>query len=71
MWYDRGDVFFRRRSTPRPITEAAAYARCYGDRGTEIVSVRKAPPPEPPAPRPKVSGEKLRQDFEARLASRL
>jgi hypothetical protein len=71
VWYDADNVFFRRRTTPRPISEAVAYARCYGDRSTEIVSVRVAPPAPPPAPRPKVSGEKLRQDFEARLSSRV
>jgi hypothetical protein len=63
-------VFFRRRTIPRPISEATAYARCYGDRGSELVSVSVAPPPAKPEG-PKVSGEKLRQDFEARLASRL
>ena len=71
MWYDAVDVFFRR-PTPRPISEAVAYARCYGERGSEILRVSKVPPPPPPAAREaKVSGEKLRRDFESRLASRL
>jgi hypothetical protein len=73
VWYDALDVFFRR-PTPRPISEAVAYARCYGERGSELLRVSKAAPPSPPRPsasEPKVSGEKLRRDFESRLASRL
>jgi hypothetical protein len=66
-------VFFRRPRT-RPISEAVAYARCYGERGHEILRVSKAAPPPPPPRRTgreqKVSGEKLRRDFESRLTSR-
>jgi hypothetical protein len=51
-------MFFRRRQE-RPITEATAYARCHGDRGREILSVKKRPP-----------GETLREAFEAKIEGR-
>jgi hypothetical protein len=59
------------RKTPklRPIPEAVAYARCHGERGTELVRVVKAEPRRPRYDLP-VSGESLRQAFEARLGKR-
>jgi hypothetical protein len=56
----------------QPLDEAAAYARCHGERSSEIVRVHPVPPP-PPAPPPQalgISGETLRKAFEQRLRSR-
>jgi hypothetical protein len=52
----------------RPLTEAEAYARCYG-RGDDNVRTVKL---EPRRPRydPSVSGEDLRQAFERKLDGR-
>ena len=53
---------------PRPYDERSAYARCYGNREGNVRVVKV----EPKRPRyeAKVSGEKLRQGFEQRLAKR-
>jgi hypothetical protein len=63
-----------RRSTTRALSEEMAYARCHGDRGTEILSVKKRPPYELPerrrGHRVSVAGETLRA-FAARLDRRL
>jgi hypothetical protein len=65
---------FRRRPAERPITEEIAYARCHGDRGTEILSVKKRPPYRLPerrrGHRVSVAGETLRLAFAARLERR-
>ena len=53
----------------QPIDEAAAYARCHGDRGADILRVEVLPPP-PPKPRITVTGETLRAAFEKRLRAR-
>jgi hypothetical protein len=58
-----------RRALP-PIDEAAAYARCHGERGVDILRVEAVPPPPPPKPRLTVTGETLRAAFEARLRAR-
>jgi hypothetical protein len=62
-----------RRAQASPIREAEAYARSYGDRSGEIVSVVRVEP-EPPKPIPRrtgdMSGELLRRAFEARLDAR-
>lgn len=67
--------FFRRRPTERPITEDVAYARCHGDRGSEILSVKKLPPYRLPERRRghgvSVEGETLRRAFAAKLDDRL
>ncbi len=44
-------LFFRRRSraAATPIREDEAYARSYGDRSGEIISVARLPAPEPAA----------------------
>jgi hypothetical protein len=76
-WYHGTVRLFRRRPV-HTFDEAEAYARCHGARSEEIVSVVRlpaAPPPEPQQPpseeRPKeLTGESLRQAFEARLRSR-
>jgi hypothetical protein len=61
----------RKPKGPPPLDEAAAYARCHGHRGVDIIRVDPLPPapPEPP-PRPAVTGESLRRAFEERLRSR-
>ena len=53
-----------RRPEFRPITEAEAYARCHGDRSSELARLRVVPRPRRPDP---VSGESLRRAFAARL----
>jgi hypothetical protein len=51
----------------RPLSEAECYARCYGDRGGDVVKV---------VPRPSrrrtlaAAGERLREQFEQRLDTR-
>jgi hypothetical protein len=67
-------LFRRARPALHTIGEAEAYARCHGERSDEIVSVERLPTP-PPAPARRrsprgLSGESLRQAFEARLSSR-
>ena len=59
---------FRGRRRLRPIGESEAYGRTYGDHSAEI-RVSKS---EPRRPRynVKVSGEKLREAFAARLDQR-
>jgi hypothetical protein len=52
----------------RPLTEAEAYARCYGS-GDENVRTVKLQPRRPRYDLP-VSGEDLRQAFEQKLDSR-
>ena len=54
------------------LDEAAAYARCHGERSSEILRVVPLPP-APPAPPPQplgITGETLRKAFEQRLRSR-
>ncbi len=69
----------KKRRALQPIGEAEAYARCHGDRSTEILGVRPMPPspaPSPPPPgrapasRNGITGETLRRAFEERLRSR-
>jgi hypothetical protein len=52
----------------RPLTEAEAYARCYGSGDDNVRTVKL----EPRRPRydPRVSGEDLRQAFEQKLDGR-
>jgi hypothetical protein len=56
------------------LTEAVAYARCHGDRGSDILRVSKKPPYVLPQRRRghqvSVSGETLRQAFAAKLDDR-
>jgi hypothetical protein len=63
-----------RRPAERPITEAVAYARCHGERSSEILRVTKMQPYELPERRRghhvSVSGEALRQAFAAKLDDR-
>ena len=68
--------FFRRRRHERPLTEADAYARSYGERDSEVklIAAPPAPAPPPAARRPRyklrLSGEELRRLFEERLNKR-
>ena len=52
----------------RPLSEAEAYARCYGN-GDENVRAMKVTP-RPPRYESAVSGESLREAFEQRLDGR-
>jgi hypothetical protein len=40
----------RQRRTLQPLDEAAAYARCHGDRGVDIIRVERLPPVPPELP---------------------
>jgi hypothetical protein len=59
-----------RRGDASPIREAEAYARSYGDRSGEIVSVARQEPKRIPRRTGDLTGELLRRAFEARLDSR-
>ena len=48
----------------RPLSEAECYARCYGGRGDERVSVVRQPPRATPR------GEQVRERFKERLDAR-
>jgi hypothetical protein len=63
----------RRKAEAVEIREEDAYARSYGDRSGEIVSVAKLPAPEPeriPRRTGDMSGELLRRAFEVKLDTR-
>ena len=62
----------RQRRTLQPLDEAAAYARCHGDRGVDIIRVEPLPPapPELPQEQRTITGETLRRAFERRLRAR-
>ena len=63
---------FRRRR-PReasPIREEDAYARSYGERSGEVVSVVRTEPKPIPRRTGDMTGERLRRAFEARLDAR-
>jgi hypothetical protein len=53
----------------RPLDEAAAYARCHGDRD-ENVRLVKLPPRRARYASVLASGESIRRDFEDRLDTR-
>jgi hypothetical protein len=59
-----------RRDESSPIREAEAYARSYGDRTGEIVSVVRQEPKPIPRRTGDMTGELLRRAFEAKLDSR-
>jgi hypothetical protein len=59
-----------RRDESSPIREAEAYARSYGDRTGEIVSVARQEPKPIPRRTGDMTGELLRRAFEAKLDSR-
>ena len=64
-------LFGRRRPhEASPIREADAYARSYGDRSGEIVSVARMEPKRIPRRTGDMTGELLRRAFEARLDAR-
>ena len=57
-----------RRSTLPALDEAAAYARCHGERGHDVKVVKL--PPRRPRFDVLADGELLRRDFEKRLDAR-
>jgi hypothetical protein len=59
-----------RRNEASPIREAEAYARSYGDRSGEIVSVVRQEPKPIPRRTGDMTGELLRLAFEAKLDAR-
>jgi hypothetical protein len=59
-----------RRDEASPIREAEAYARSYGDRSGEIVSVARVEPKPIPRRTGDMTGELLRRAFESKLDSR-
>ncbi|HXG76404.1 MAG TPA: hypothetical protein VNJ53_07535 [Gaiellaceae bacterium] len=59
----------RKRDRLRPLDEAAAYARCHGDRD-ESVRIVKLPPRRVRYERVLSSGEAIRREFEERLDTR-
>jgi hypothetical protein len=59
-----------RRAEASPIREADAYARSYGERSGEIVSVVTREPQRIPRRTGDMTGELLRRAFEARLDAR-
>jgi hypothetical protein len=64
-------VAFLRRDADRlrPLDEAAAYARCHGDR-EDSVRVVKLPPRRPRHPDVLLTGEHIRRGLEARIDAR-
>jgi hypothetical protein len=60
----------KRRDEASPIRESEAYARSYGDRSGEIVSVVRVEPKPIPRRTGDMTGELLRRAFEAKLDSR-
>ena len=58
-----------KRERLRPLDEAAAYARCHGDR-TRDVQLVKLPPRRVRFETVLASGENIRRDFEKRLDTR-
>ena len=61
---------FGRRDETTPIRESEAYARSYGDRSGEIVSVVRQEPKPIPRRTGDMTGELLRRAFEVKLDSR-
>ena len=59
----------RKRDRLRPLDEAAAYARCHGDRDDSVRLV-KLPPRRVRYDTVLASGESIRRDFEERLETR-
>jgi hypothetical protein len=59
-----------RRNEASPIREEEAYARSYGDRSGEIVSVARQEPQRIPRRTGDMGGELLRRAFETKLDSR-
>lgn len=60
-------LFRRGRDESAPIREAEAYARSYGERSGEIVSVARQEPKPIPRRTGDMTGELLRRAFEAKL----
>lgn len=60
---------FRRRPKLLPLDEAAAYARCHGDRD-ELVRVVVLPPRRKRYDELLASGEQIRRGFERKLDER-
>jgi hypothetical protein len=74
-YHDGVRLFSTRRPPVHVLDESEAYARCHGHRGDQILSIVRLPPAPPPAPAASratngLTGESLRQAFEARLRAR-
>lgn len=63
-------LFRRRRPEAAPIREQDAYARSYGDRTGDVVSVARFEPKPIPRRTGDMTGELLRRAFEVKLDSR-
>ena len=59
----------RKRDRLRPLDEAAAYARCHGDRD-DNVRIVKLPPRRVKYESVLSNGESIRRDFESKLDTR-
>ncbi len=59
-----------RRAEAAPIREEDAYARSYGERSGEIVSIARVEPKPIPRRTGDMTGELVRRAFEARLNAR-
>lgn len=59
----------KRNERLRPLDEAAAYARCHGDRD-ETVKLVKLPPRRPRNAELLATGEQIRRSLEARIDGR-
>jgi hypothetical protein len=59
-----------RRTESAPIREQEAYARSYGERSGEIVSIARIEPKPIPRRTGDLTGELLRRAFETRLDAR-
>ena len=62
-------TWLRRRRDLRPLDEAAAYARCHGDRD-ETVRVVKLPPRRVRYDALLATGEEIRRGLESRIDAR-
>jgi hypothetical protein len=63
-------LFRRPQREASPIREQDAYARSYGDRSGEVVSVERMEPKRIPRRTGDMTGELLRRAFESKLDSR-
>jgi hypothetical protein len=60
----------RSRDRLRPLDEAAAYARCHGDRDESVVRIVQLPPRRRRYDELHATGEEIRRRFEERIDAR-